>query len=222
VVIAIKETDGSVYIPGIEKAGSFGAYKGAINRPEAMLKDFKDAGLYTVARIVVFKDQVVPKVRPDLAVREPGGGPWRSRNGATWLDPYNKEVWAYTLDIAERCAKLGFDEIQFDYIRYPSEGNTSLCRYAKPHNRKTAVANLKDFLSYARKRMAPYPVKISADVFGLTTTATDDMGIGQDIQVLAAGTDYVYPMMYPSHYGAGVYNLRNPNANPFSVINQGL
>lgn len=222
VVIAVKETDGGVYIPGIEKARKFGAYKGAITHPEAMLKDFKDAGIYTVARIVVFKDQVVPKVRPDMAVHDPAGAPWRSRNGATWLDPFNREVWAYTLDIAERCAELGFDEVQFDYLRYPSEGNTSLCRYSKPHNRKTAINNLKDFLAYARGRLSPYKVKISADVFGLTTTAKDDMGIGQDINVLAAGTDFIYPMMYPSHYGAGVYHLKNPNANPFMVINQGL
>jgi len=164
----------------------------------------------------------VPKVRHDLAVRTPDGGLWRSRNGATWVDPYNREVWDYNLDIAELCAKLGFDEIQFDYIRYPSEGNTSLCRYSKPHNRQTSTRNLKDFLDYARKRLTPYKVKISADVFGLTTTVKDDMGIGQDIKTLAAGADYVYPMMYPSHYAPGEYNLKNPNRSPFKVINRGL
>lgn len=222
VVIAVKETDGKVYIPGVEKAAAWGSHENAISDPEAMLNDFKAAGLYTVARIVVFKDKIVPKVRKDLAVRAPGGELWRSRNGATWMDPYNHEVWDYNLDIAERCAKLGFDEIQFDYLRYPSEGNTSLCRYSKPHNRHTATANLKDFLNYARKRLAPYKVKISADVFGLTTSVKDDMGIGQDIKILASGADYVYPMMYPSHYAPGEYNLANPNAHPFKVISRGL
>jgi len=222
VVIAIKETDGKVYIPGIEKAHKFGSYEAAISDPEAMLADFKAAGLYTVARIVVFKDKIVPKVRKDMAVKTPGGDLWRSRNGSTWLDPYNHDVWEYTLDIAERCAKLGFDEIQFDYIRYPSEGNTSLCRYSKPNNRQTATHNLKSFLDYARKRLEPYKVKISADVFGLTTTVKDDMGIGQDINTLASGADYVYPMMYPSHYAPGEYNLKSPNASPFKVINRGL
>ena len=222
VVIAIKETDGKVYIPGVEKAHKFGAYQGAIGEPEAMLKDFKGAGLYTVARIVVFKDKVLPKVRKDLAVRTPGGDLWRSRNGATWIDPYSREVWDYTLDIAELCAKLGFEEIQFDYIRYPSEGNTSLCRYSKAHNKQASIQNLKEFLAYAARRLAPYKVKISADVFGLTTTVKDDMGIGQDIKVLAAGSDYVYPMMYPSHYAPGEYNLKSPNATPFKVINRGL
>ncbi len=222
VVIAVKETDGRVYIPGVEKAHKFGSYQGAISDPGAMLKDFKGAGLYTVARIVVFKDTMLPGIRQDLAVKTPGGDLWRSRNGAVWLDPYNREVWDYTLDIAERAAKLGFEEIQFDYIRYPSEGNTSLCRYSKPHNRHTAVNNLRDFLDYAAKRLAPYKVKISADVFGLTTSVKDDMGIGQDIKTLAAGADYVYPMMYPSHYAAGEYNIKNPNGSPFKVINRGL
>lgn len=222
VVIALKETDGKVYIPGVEKAHKFGSYQAAITDPAGMLKDFKDAGLYTVARIVVFKDKVVPKVRKDMAVRNPSGEPWRANNGATWVDPYSKEVWDYNLDLAELAAKLGFDEIQFDYIRYPTEGNTSLCRYSKPHNRLAAQQNLKDFLDYARKRLAPYKVKISADVFGLTTTVKDDMGIGQDIATLAAGADYVYPMMYPSHYYSGEYNLKHPNKEPFKVINRGL
>jgi hypothetical protein len=222
VVIALKETDGKVYIPGVEKAEKWKSHENAIPDPESMIKDFKGAGLYTVARIVVFKDKIVPKVRKDLAVRTPSGDLWRSRNGATWMDPYNREVWDYNLDIAERAAQLGFDEIQFDYIRYPSEGNTALCRYSKPHNRQTATHNLKDFLVYARKRLAPYKVKISADVFGLTTTVKDDMGIGQDISTLASGADYVYPMMYPSHYYPGEYNLKSPNKEPYKVINRGL
>lgn len=203
VVVAIKEVDGKVYIPGVETAHKYGAYAPAIAQPEEMLKDFKGAGLYTVARIVVFKDKVLPLARKDLAVRTPDGAVWRATRGATWLDPYNKEVWVYTLDVAERAAKLGFDEVQFDYIRYPTEGRTALCRYAKQHTAKNAIANLKDFLVYARGRLKPYNVKISVDVFGLTTTAKDDMGIGQDIKTMAQEVDYVYPMMYPSHYYAG-------------------
>ena len=222
VVVAIKETDGKVYIPGVDMARKYNAYVPAISEPEEMLKDFKGAGLYTIARIVVFKDTVMPLARKDLAVHTPDGGVWRATRGATWLDPYNNEVWAYTLDVAERAARLGFDEIQFDYLRYPTEGRTELCRYAKPHTAKNAVANLKDFLIYARGRLKPYNVKISADVFGLTTTAKDDMGIGQDITTIARNVDYVYPMMYPSHYYTGEYNLKNPNSQPYKVIDRGL
>ena len=222
VVVAIKEVDGKVYIPGVEKAHKYGAYTPAIAQPEEMLNDFKEAGLYTVARVVVFKDKVLPLARPDLAVRTPAGAPWRANNGATWLDPYNREVWAYTLDVAERAARLGFDEIQFDYIRYPTEGKTSLCRYSKPHNAANAIANLEEFLAYARGRLKPHKVKISVDVFGLTTTAKDDMGIGQNLKAMARGSDYVYPMMYPSHYYPGEYNLKHPNSQPYKVIDRGL
>ncbi|OGS60513.1 MAG: hypothetical protein A3J79_14195 [Elusimicrobia bacterium RIFOXYB2_FULL_62_6] len=222
VVIAIKETDGKVYIPGIAKAEKYGSYNAAIPAPEKMLADFREAGVYTIARVVAFKDKVVPLRNKDLAVRTPDGGLWRSSNGATWVDPYDRDVWDYVLDVAERAAKLGFDEIQFDYIRYPSEGRTSLCRYSKPHNRQNAIANLKDFLQYARQRLKPYNVKISADVFGLTTTVKDDMGIGQDITSMAKYVDYIYPMMYPSHYNSGEYNLKHPNNEPFKVIDRGL
>ncbi|MBU2572689.1 MAG: putative glycoside hydrolase [Elusimicrobia bacterium] len=222
VVVAVKETDGKVYIPGVEKAHRYGTYTPAIAEPEEMLRDFKEARLYTVARIVVFKDQILPRQRRDLAVRAPDGNLWRSNNGATWLDPYNKEVWAYALDVAEHAAKLGFDEIQFDYLRHPSEGKISLCRYSKPHNAKNAIANLKEFLIYAGGRLKPYNIKLSVDVFGLTTTAKDDLGIGQDLRTIAKHVDYVYPMMYPSHYYSGTYNLKNPNSQPYKVIDRGL
>jgi len=222
VVIAVKEVDGQVYIPGVDSAQKYGAYTPAIAQPEEMLKDFKGAGLYTIARIVVFKDKVMPVRRVDMAVHNPDGTPWRSNNGSTWLDPYDRDVWDYTLDVAERAAKLGFDEIQFDYLRYPTEGKTSLCRYSKPHTTRNSISNLKDFLVYARGRLRPYNVKISADVFGLTTTAKDDMGIGQDIKVIAHNVDYIYPMMYPSHYYTGEYNLKNPNSQPYKVIDRGL
>ncbi|MBI4803569.1 MAG: putative glycoside hydrolase [Elusimicrobia bacterium] len=222
VVVDIKETDGKIYIPGVEKAHRYGTYRPAIPEPEEMLGDFKEAGLYTVARIVVFKDRSLPLKRRDLAVLAPGGNLWRSDNGATWLDPYNKEAWEYALDVAERAAALGFGEIQFDYLRYPSEGKTALCRYSKPHNAENAVANLKEFLIYARGRLKPYNVKISVDVFGLTTTAKHDMGIGQDLAAIAEYADYICPMMYPSHYYSGVYNLASPNSRPYKVVDRGL
>jgi hypothetical protein len=222
VVIAVKEVDGKVYIPGVETAHKIGAYDAAIPNPEKMVAEFKAAGQYPVARVVVFKDKVLPKKRPDLGVKTPSGELWRSRNGALWADQYSREVWDYNLEVAVRAARAGFEEIQFDYIRYPSEGDTKQCRYSRPHSMKTAMENLGAFLRYAREKLAPYNVKISADVFGLTTSSNDDMGIGQDLRVLAENSDYVYPMMYPSHYYPGEYNLKHPNASPFKVINRGL
>lgn len=221
VAVAVKETDGKVYIPGVPLAAKYGTYVGAIPRPEEMLADFKEAGIYTIARVVAFHDRLLPESRPDLAVKTPAGVPWRANNGATWVDPYRKEVWEYVVDVARRAAELGFDEVQFDYIRYPTEGDTSLCRYSRPHDSRSGVANLAAFLSYARKNL-PKEVKISAAIFGLTTSSKGDMGIGQSIHSLAENTDYIYPMMYPSHYNPGEYRIKNPDAEPFKVIDRGL
>lgn len=220
VAVAIKEKDGKVYIPGIEKAHKFSTYEPAIKDPEAMIQDFKKAGLYTMARIVCFHDDIMPKKNPEIAVKNPDGSVWRAKKGSTWVDPYNKGTWDYIIDVAERSAKLGFDEIQFDYVRYPTEGNTSLCRFSQTHNKENATKNIASFLDYARKRLSPYKVKISADVFGLTTGS--DMGIGQDLNLIAQHTDYVYPMMYPSHYYSGEYNLKNPDSQPYKVLDRGL
>lgn len=221
VVIALKEMDGAVYIKGVEKAEKYKAYTSAIANPEKMVEDFKREGLYTIGRIVLFKDDVLPVKRPDLAVKTPEGNIWRDRKGKTWADQYSKEVWDYNIAVALRAVEAGFDEIQFDYIRYPSEGKVSLCRYSVPHNWDKARANLAEFLRYARERI-PEQIRISADVFGLTTSARDDMGIGQNLPLIAQYADYVYPMMYPSHYYTGHYGLRNPNSEPYKVINFGL
>ena len=222
VVIAIKETDGRVYIPGVKIAKVYGSTLTAIRNPKEMLEDFNKRGIYKIARIVAFKDSFLPEIFPELGVKDSKGDLWRDKKGGTWTDPYNKEIWKYNIEVAKRAAKLGFDEIQFDYIRYPTEGDISECRYSKPHNSKAAIKNIADFLKYAKKHLKPYKVKISAAVFGLTTTAKGDMGIGQNIKVIANNADFVYPMMYPSHYYSGQYDLENPNSSPYKTINFGL
>ncbi|MBU2530705.1 MAG: putative glycoside hydrolase [Elusimicrobia bacterium] len=222
VVIALKETDGRVYIPGVALADTYGSTLKAIPNPKEMMEDFDKRSIYTIGRIVLFKDSFLPKLFPELGVKNLTGELWRDRKGGTWTDQYNKKIWKYNIQLAQEAAKLGFDEIQFDYIRYPSEGKISDCRYSKPHNSKTAVKNIINFLKYAKKHLKPYKVKISAAVFGLTTTAKTDMGIGQDIKLIAENTDFVYPMMYPSHYYPGQYGLKNPDSEPYHVINFGL
>ncbi|MDR1926475.1 MAG: putative glycoside hydrolase, partial [Endomicrobium sp.] len=124
----------------------------------------------------------------------------------------------YNLQIAERAVNIGFDEIQFDYIRFPSDGNTKNCRYCKPHSVDEASKVLVDFLKEANKRLKTKNTQISIDVFGLTTTATDDMGIGQKIVEMTEWVDYVSPMIYPSHYGKWNYGIENPNKEPYKVV----
>ena len=221
VVIALKEMDGKVFINGVEKAKQYKAYYPAISDPEKMVQEFKDAGLYTIGRIVLFKDDILPVKRPDLAVKTPEGNIWRDRKGKTWADQYSKEVWDYNIDVALRAIEAGFDEIQFDYVRFPTEGKISNCRYSVPeHSWDKGRANLAEFVRYAREKI-PENIRLSVDVFGLTTTqATNEFG--QDLPLLAQYADYVYPMMYPSHYVPGNYGIKNPNAAPFRVINSGL
>jgi len=218
-VIAVKEYDGDVYIPPVADTESFKSYVRAVPDFENYLSDLRKRGIYTSARIVVFKDNKMARRKPEWAVKDPEGNIWVDRKHNAWLDPYNKEVWDYNLRIAERAAELGFDEIQFDYIRYPSDGNIRLCRYSVKHTSTSAVENLKEFLTEARRRLEPYGVEISICVFGLTTTNLHDMGIGQKIVDLTTeDIDAICPMVYPSHYNPGEYGLPNPNAEPYKTV----
>jgi len=177
---------------------------------------FRD--IYTICRIVVFKDPKLASGRPDLVVQDKYGGPWSK---GVWMDPYSSEVWDYNLSVAIAAAKAGFNEVQFDYVRFPSDGNTTTCLYPKQDGR-TPGQVIDGFLNYARDKLAPYNVFISADVFGLTASKQGEMGIGQRVQDLARGVDYLSPMVYPSHYNAGEYNIKDPEANPFDTVSRSM
>ena len=223
IVVAVKEMDGLVYIPGVAKAVEFGTQHIAIPDPEGMLDEMKRQGLYTVARVVVFKDDMLPRKKPEWAVHRPNGKLWVNKNGVAWTDPYQRPIWEYNLDVASRAAALGFDEIQFDYIRFPSDGDISQCRFSRvDHSSQTAIENLAEFMRYAKERLKPLNVKVSVAIFGLTTTARNDLGIGQKLIDLAGFADYISPMMYPSHYAKGSYGLPDPNREPYKVIDMGL
>lgn len=218
VVIALKETDGFVFVKHV----GMGTYVNAIPDLEGAVKDFKDAGIYTIGRVVLFKDNELARRRPELAVRRSdNGGVWTNDKGVAWVDPYDRRVWEYNLSIASRAAAAGFDEIQLDYIRFPSDGPVSLARYSRAdHTKESAKSNVIAFLREARRRLPG--VVLSACVFGMTTSAQTDMGIGQDIVRMAKEVDYISPMMYPSHYYKGEYGIKNPNREPFRTILYGV
>ena len=173
--------------------------------------------VYSIARVVTFKDGNVPKVRPDLAAASTAGGIWRDYNGVSWLNPYSRAAWDYVVDIAKEAALAGFDEIQFDYVRFPTDGNMSLLSYPGKDNREPAQV-IADFLAYAKKELHPFGVVVSADVFGLVTSLYDDLGIGQHLETIGDGVDVISPMVYPSHYIPGNLGLSNPNAMPYETI----
>ena len=219
IVLDLKEYDGAVHISGAKLIGEYQTYANTFPDIANFLVKIREQDGYSIARIVAFRDNVLPRKKPALGVKNPDGSLWRDRNGVTWLDPYNEEAQEYILQIAEKAADLGFDEIQFDYIRFPSDGDMSKTRYSnKQHTGKAASEAIVDFLRKANERLKKKGVKISIDVFGLTTTAVDDMGIGQKIVEMAEYVDYVSPMVYPSHYAPGSYGAADPNKEPYRIV----
>ncbi len=181
---------------------------------ERMVDMLRYKNIYTICRIVVFKDPSLVKKRPDLAVRDKYGGLWGK---GLWADPYSKEVWEYNLSLAVAAAKAGFNEIQFDYIRFPSDGDVTRCVYPHRDNRAQTEV-IEGFVSYARKKLARYNAFTSVDLFGLTASHQGEMGIGQKVENLAKHVDYICPMVYPSHYNTGEYGLDEPEENPFDTV----
>ncbi len=188
-------------------------------RAAARLRQLRQAGGYPIARVVCFKDAVLAPARPALAIRAKGGGVWRDRKGLAWLDANNRATWDYILDVSREAAAMGFLEIQFDYVRFPTDGNVDSAVYARGGVDPRAIRN---FLAYAREELHNVGVRLSADIFGLTTYkqagAGDGDGTGQRFEDVSAEVDYVSPMVYPSHYYRGNYGLKNPEANPYRVV----
>jgi hypothetical protein len=173
------------------------------------------AGLYLIGRVVTFEDPALAAGAPQLAIRRADGSRWLNSAGLGWTNPYDRRVWKYNVDIAEQAAKLGFDEIQFDYVRFPSDGDLSQIRYPGRHAQPMGWT-IPMFAKYARQRLKPLGVRISVDVFGLA--ATRNLGIGQFPRRIAPYVDAIYPMVYPSHYVSGEYNIINPDSRPGTTV----
>lgn len=221
-VIDVKDNTGKItYRSAMPMAEQIGANSERIPDIDKLLKTLKQHDIYAIARVVVFEDPILAKNRPEWSIKTQSGKLWTTRNGLGWVDPYNRDVWDYALDIAEEAARKGFNEIQFDYVRFPSDGNLKNIVYPSVDG-KSRVETISAFLNYAGQRLKPFGVYTSADVFGLVTTAIDDMLIGQTLEELAKHVDYISPMVYPSHYSSGSYGLANPNAAPYETVYRGL
>jgi hypothetical protein len=189
--------------------------------PAEVLNLLRERQLYPIARIVVFKDPLLAAAKPDWAVQDRRGGLWSDHKGRCWVDPYNHSVWEYNVALAKEAAKLGFREIQFDYVRFTSDGKIANCLYPGADARTHAEV-IRDFLRFAYGELKGYGVKVAADVFGLTCSAEDDLGIGQQFEYIAANVDVICPMVYPSHYRKGSYQLANPDRNPYETVYRSL
>jgi hypothetical protein len=177
------------------------------------------AGMYLIGRVVVFEDPALSAARPALAVLRSDGSRWLNNAGLGWVNPYDKRVWRYAVGVGAAAAKAGFDEIQFDYVRFPSDGDVSQIVYphARAEKKGTTIA---DFLRYASSVLRPLGVRISADLFGLA--ATHDLGIGQVPKRVASYLDAIYPMVYPSHFSPGEYGIEDPDAYPGRTVANAL
>jgi hypothetical protein len=177
------------------------------------------AGVYLIGRVVTFEDPITAVAHPELAIHRSDGSLWKTNGGLAWLNPDSRAAWRYDVDVAVAAAKAGFDEIQFDYVRFPSDGDVSIMRFPGPHP-QPRNATIPAFLRYAASRLHPLGVRVSADVFGLS--ATHELGIAQHPTEIGKIVDAVYPMTYPSHYTSGEYNLPDPNAAPGTTVMHSL
>jgi hypothetical protein len=190
---------------------------------EGMLADYRARGVYTIARIVVFKDNVLASQRPDLAIIDARTGkPWMDRENLAWVDPFREEVWAYNLAIAKEAIRKGFDEVQFDYVRFPTDGKLGAARYSKAVNKDTRLPTIQAFLARARRELGPTGAFVAADIFGYTAFNENDTDIGQRVEELAPHVDYLSPMVYPSGYHLGIPGHRNPVRAPYEVVHESV
>ena len=233
VVIDVKDVIGRVgYDAKVPETGAHGARVRAIADLESLVCTLHGAGLYVIARMAVFKDTKLAEARPRLAIHsrraQPAVGPpllsvdtlWRDKANRAWLDPAAEEVWAYNAAIAADVFRAGVDEVNLDYIRFPTDGNLRDMQFPV---RRAAVSRrevLRAFFAYFREQFPGQ--RLSADLFGLVTVAPDDLGIGQVLEDAAAYFDFLCPMVYPSHYARGFRGFRKPAEHPYEVVHHSL
>ncbi|HTE45160.1 MAG TPA: putative glycoside hydrolase [Gemmatimonadaceae bacterium] len=183
-----------------------------------LLDSLKAHKILPIARIVVFKDSVTARVHPEWTIRKKDGSIWRDKKGIAWVNPYHHELWEYNIGVAEELVKMGFGEVQFDYIRFP-EPYPSLPPQVFPDaNNVSKPDALAGYLKEAKTRLNKLGVRSTADIFGLVTTVGGPLEVGQYWEKISPNVDVVLPMVYPSHYPHGDLGVANPNAEPYKII----
>lgn len=218
VVIDIKDYTGTISFPNDfpRVSGSKGC---VVSDMKEFVEELHKDDIYVIGRISVFQDLSYTQLFPELAVKsKKTGGVWKDRKGISFIDVGAKPYWDYILKISEASYALGFDELNFDYIRYPSDGDMSDANYSWMQASSTKPEMLESFFSYLSESLKGKGIKTSADIFGMTTTVTSDMGIGQVLERALPYFDYIAPMVYPSHYPATWNGFKNPAAHPYEVV----
>jgi hypothetical protein len=224
-VIDVKETDGNLYwatdLPAATAVGA--VMQQPLFQLDELLPKLKERGIYTIARMVVMKDNTLGAARPDLAVTNTATGePWRDYRGGIWLDPYNAGVAEYIAALAGDLADKGFDEVQLDYVRFFSDGDYATADTNLPNTQSFRLPAIRRLFRLVSDALMTKRTFFSADVFPISFIATDDQGIGQRPEVIMPYVDYFSPMVYPSHYGPYTFGFENPNDHPYEVIDETL
>jgi len=225
VVIDIKEVDGRIVFDTESKLiNELKTERILISNPKKLIEKLHKENIYTIARIVVFKDMALPKNMLGVALKNRGGELWRDWAGWTWLDPASKDVWDYHIELAKEAIKIGFDEINFDYVRFPSDGDISRIVFPAWDGRASRAEVIREFFKYIDKELRPFNTFLSVDLFGLTLwhDNNNDMNIGQILEYTAPYFDFICPMVYPSHYPEGFNGYKNPAAYPYEIIKANL
>lgn len=190
---------------------------------EELIQKCKEKNIYLIARIVAFKDPYLAEKCPELAVKTKGGQIFKDKSGLAWVNPYKKEVWEYLLEVAKEAARIGFDEIQFDYIRFSTDLKSDNLDFGTEAENKSKTEVISEFTKYACEELADSQVYVSADVYGtIIDNKVDQAIVGQDYVEMASYLDYICPMVYPSHYGNGVYGIDIPDAEPYKTVNAAM
>ncbi len=228
-VIDIKDTTGKLmFSPQNEKLKKIPLSKYALKNVEfvKLLKNLEDKKIYTIARITTFQDPTAVKIFPELALKNRYGKIWKNYGGVSWLDMTNKDAWEIPVLLAKEAYYLGFDEVQFDYIRFPSDGNLRTIKYKNPPKGGKRYQVLKEFYSFLDKELENIKIPRSIDLFGLTYKKRKnkeyDLNIGQRVVDAGQYFDYLSPMVYPSHYPVGYMGFKNPALFPYEIINDAL
>lgn len=226
VVIDVKDDFGYItYLP--DESSSLSPYgKPYIKDMRELLEFLEEKQIYPIARIVVFKDTVWGKERPDVSFTQ-NGKLWTNNNGEAFVNPFLKEVWERNIELAIDAAKLGFKEIQFDYVRFPEGFETrdkaltySLGEYEsiEMDDVQKRVQAVTDFVKYAKEKLSPFNVDVSVDIFGYTATLPEAPGIGQNFLKIAEHVDVISSMIYPSHWGFHYFNIPEPDKDPYKLV----
>ncbi|MBU5468524.1 putative glycoside hydrolase [Virgibacillus sp. MSJ-26] len=226
-VIDVKEDNGNITFTPEEGSPFDDIATDFIDDPEKMMKVLEEKQIYPIARVVVFKDSVLAENKPELSFKE-NGKVWKNGKGEAFVNPFEKEVWDYNVGVAKMAAEMGFQEIQFDYVRFPEgfEKRDDDLEYTLGDYKDSDLDNVKrrveavtDFVAYAREELSNYDVDVSVDIFGYAATIPETPGIGQNFSKIADNVDIISSMIYPSHW-TSYFGIDMPDKEPYKLVNE--